>query len=512
MLGALGWLASGGQRAAAKPSDPGPPAVLLVSIALGPTSTLTGLQAFLEEVKPGTGAQLTDAAVRQGLAKAAGVSSLDGLDPASRIYVLIAADSPEIALVAKVADSAKLLASAGAVGVMTRGPWAAIGPKPLLDRIGPYALTSIVAQPVPPAPTATVYLPHVLSRYAPQLRAMRGQMIASTAGTNPTMVRLVNDYVDGLAALGDDAAQLVVTLEVSPSTAWLDFALKPRAGSRLAAFAALQQPSSYALLARLPAAATAPAILLAGHLALGPYRDSLLAMTAMFYAPDASKEVLASLEIAHRAMTGEIALAADIARPGGLSFTQFYGVTDPGGASQALAAILEQFKTARTIAMSDSTMTIRANSDTTQYDGVALRSYDATLDYSTATPAKRQALETMNPSGTHRVQLAAFDKLFMLVTAKDGLAVAKRTIDAARGNAAHLAPGSATDALLATSRAHKDSLAMTIDVGAIGRLASNNQLGVAPVMMSLGFADRRAHIGLAIPAASARALMHVANP
>jgi len=31
-------------------------------------------------------------------------------------------------------------------------------------------------------------------------------------------------------------------------------------------------------------------------------------------------------------------------------------------------------------------------------------------------------------------------------------------------------------------------------------------------MMSLGFADRSAHIGVAVPATTARALMHAANP
>jgi len=484
----------------------------MASIALPPASTLSGLQAFLEDVRPGAGAQLTDAALRAGLAKAAGVSSLDGLDPASWIYVLVAADSPEIALVGKVADSAKLLTSAGALRVMSRGTWAAIGPKPLLERVGPYALTSIVSQPVPAAPSATVYLPHVLTRYGAELHALRGQMLAGAAGGNPMMVRFVNDYVDGLASLGNDSARLVVTLDVSPSTAGLDFALAPRPGSRFAAFAAQQRPSDYALLHQLPAAATPPMILLAGHLELGPYRDSLLAMMTTFYAPDTSKDVLAAFEIARRAMTGDIAGTADLAPPGGLAVTQLYGVSDTGGASQAVSAILDQFKTARTIALPDSTTTIVANPDATLYDGVALRSYDATLDHSTAAPARRQALEMMNPSGTHRTQLAAFDERFMLVMAKDGLAVAKRTIDAARGNGPQLAPGTATGALLASSRAHKDSLVMTIDVGAIGRLVTGSQLGVLPVMMSLGFADRSAHIGVAVPATTARALMHAANP
>ncbi|HEX4421824.1 MAG TPA: hypothetical protein VH165_28125, partial [Kofleriaceae bacterium] len=70
-------------RAEATPTPnpvPNPPADLLVSVALGPTTTLRGLQAYLEAIKPGTGAVLTEQLVRHQLAEAAGVGSLDGLD------------------------------------------------------------------------------------------------------------------------------------------------------------------------------------------------------------------------------------------------------------------------------------------------------------------------------------------------------------------------------------------------------------------------------------------------
>lgn len=508
----LGALVGGSASAVAKPADPGPPANLMVSVAIGPASTLAGLRAFVDAVKPGTSAQLTDAMIRDELAKAAGVTSLDGLDPAGWTYVLIAGDSHEVALLGKVADPAKLLNSAGAMHMMTKDGWAAIGPKPLLERIGPYAFAVIATQPTPTVPTATVYLPHVLTRFATELHAARTQAQTGPMAANPMMRQMMDSYIDGLSSLANDTEALVVRLETSPSLAWLDFALTPRRGSRLAAFIAQQHATDYALLGQLPAAPVTPALLLAGHLELGPYRDGILGLMAAMYASDAAKALVPVFEAARKAMSGDIAMSADFTQPGGMTFTQLYGATDATAAGQALGAMLAQFKTPRTLALPDATTTIVATPGSTSYDGVTLRSYDATTDYSKAAPNKRQLLESMNPSGPHRAHLAAFDKVFMMVMAKDGLAVAKRTIDAARGKAAHLELGSATETLLAASRAHKDSVAMTLDIGAIAKLTKAADLGVLPVMMSLGFADRNAHIGMAVPLTTARSLMHAGNP
>src|SRR3954470_19767383 len=75
---------------AAKPKDSAPPAELLASITIGPPGSLQGLKAFIDAVKPGASAPLTDAELAQGIASAAGMTSLDGFDPASGTYLLLA--------------------------------------------------------------------------------------------------------------------------------------------------------------------------------------------------------------------------------------------------------------------------------------------------------------------------------------------------------------------------------------------------------------------------------------
>lgn len=506
-------LATACTHADAKARANQPPAELLVSVAMGPATTLRNLQAYVEAIKPGAGAALTDQVVRRGLAEMIGASSLDGLDPASWMYVLVANldDAPAFALVGKVSDLKALSNTVGSAHVMIKGDWVAIGGKPLLDRIGAYALSVIATQPAPKAPNATVYLPQVLARYKPQLEAFHTQMLASMSQNGPGRVQtFMTSYVDGLASLVADSEKLVVTLEATPELASFDFALVPRARSRLAAFAALQRTTDYALLDRLPV--TTPSMLIGGHLVLGPYRDGMLTAIAAIYGPDTSKELLAAMDMIRKAMTGEFAGAVRIVPGTGMTFTQLYGTADTAAAGKALTSMLELFKAGRTIEMGYMSTTLKANPDPEAYDGVTLRSYDTTYDLSKAPAAQRRAMEAMLPAGAHRAELATFDELTMVVIAPDSLAEAKRSIDAARGKLPHFAAGQIVSELIAASRARKDSLVAMLDLGWMLGMITGAKVADLPMLMSLGFADQNAHIGIALPAATLRGAMRIARP
>jgi len=498
--------------AKAKP-DP-PPAELLASVAIGPVTTLRNLQAYVEAIQPGAGGILTDQAVRHGLAEMVGASSLDGLDPTSWVYVLVAStsDVPAVALLGKVADARTLATSAGSTHVMIKGRWAVLGSKPLLERIGSYALAAIATQPAPAAPAVTVYLPHILARYKAEIAAFRTQMAAGFAQSAAgPMGQWMTSYFEGLGSVGADIAQLVVSLEATPDLGTLDFALTPAPKSRLAAFVTLQRPTDYALLDRLPA--TTPSLLLGGHLEAGPYRDGGVAMMAAMFGPGPAKDLLAAMDAFRKAMTGDIAMAMRILPGTGMAFTQLYGLSDPRAADRAVVSMLELFKAGRTLDVTNLSTTIKANPGSTSYDGVTLRSYDTTIDLSKVPPAQRTAMERMSPGGVQRSHLAAFDALGLLVAAPDSLAETQRSIDAARGKAAHFVPGAVLGDLLAASRARKDSLAMMLDLGAViaaatGRTAAASQ----PLVVSFGFTDRKAHLRVALPAATIRAAVNAARP
>ena len=487
-----------------------PPTELLVSVAIGPVTTLRNLQAYAEAIKPGAGAALTDQVVRRGVAEAVGAKSLDGLDPASWMYLLVASTSgpPAVALLGKVADARALEAAAGADRVATRGSWAVIGDRPVLDHIGAYALSTIAAQPAPKAPGATVYLPQVLAHYKPQIEAFRAQMAATSAQLGPgPMGKLMVSYVDGLTSMAGDTERLTVTLDATPELAALDLALLPRPGSRLAAFVALQRPSDFGLFARLPA--TTPTALFGGHMELGPYHDGLLAAMAALYIPEASQDLLAAMEVIRKVMTGEIALAMQMGRTTGLAFTQIYAVTSAATADKGLARILALFKAARTLQMANISTTIQANPGTATHEGVVLRSYDTTSDFSKIPADQRKAMAAFMPDGVQHVQMGTFDGLAMIVAAPDSLAEAGRSIDAARGKAAHFVASPDVDRLLAAVRARKDSIAMMLDLGGVLATITGGPATSQPAMISFGAADHSAHLRIAVPAATVRALSAV---
>jgi hypothetical protein len=423
------------------------------------------------------------------------------------MYLLVAGTSgtPAVALLGKVADAKALAAAAGADRLVTRGGWAVIGDRPVLDHIGAYALSAIAAQPTPKAPNATVYMPQVLAHYQPQIEAFRTQIAASFAQLGPgPMGKLMASYLDGLESMASDTERLIVTLDTTPDMASLDLALLPRPGSRLAAFIGLQRPSDFGLLARLPA--TTPTVLFGGHLELGPYHDGLLAAMAMLYIPDASHDLLAAMEMIRKVMTGEIALAMQIGRGTGLAFTQLYGVTNAAAADKALAGILALFKVGRTIQLANMSTTIQANPGTSSHDGVVLRSYDTTSDLSKIPADQRKAMAAVMPDGVQHVQMATFDGLSMIVAAPDSLAEAGRAIDAARGKAGHFVASADVERLLAAVRARKDSIAMMIDFGGVLAMLTGASAQPQPAMISFGTADRSAHLRIALPAATVRAL------
>jgi hypothetical protein len=492
--------------AEAKPKADRAPADLMVSVALGPAATLRGMQAYIESIEPGAGAQLTDQVMRSGLAQAIGASSLDGVDPAAWLHVLVA-DGKNLALLAKVADAKVLTTSARANHVMVAGEWAVIGPRPLVQKIGPYALTTIATQPPPTAPTATIYVSHVLARYKAPLDQFRRQLASGMAqagagGVGP----LFEAYYDGLMSAVRDTERLIVTFDATAALASIDLALVPRPGSRLARFVAAQQPSDYALLDKLPAGNAT--FLLGGRFETGPYRDGMLDLMAAMYGTSSGADLRAALGAVFKATTGEVAMAMSMPMsPGaGLAMTQLFGLADPAAADKAIVRALDLFKAGRTMSIAGISTTTKSHPATTVHDGVTLRRYDTTHDVSKAPAAQRAAMEAMVKGMAASARIATFDSLGLIAVAPDSAAEAHRMIDAARGKGSRFIATPATADLIAGSRSRKDSMVIVLDLGALVSAMTGGKVGVQPVVMSIGFADRNAHFRVAAPAASVRAI------
>jgi hypothetical protein len=498
-------------RAHAAPKPVEPPPELLATIAIGPASTLRPLEAYVNAVQPGAGALINDQMVRRGLAEILGAHALDGLDPSAWTYVLVSmiGGTPSFAVVGKVASAKAFAQIAAPLTTQTKGGYGVVSSKPILDKLAGYALSMIATQAAPRVPTATIYLPRVLAQFKPQLAAFKDQMVATLAASGGGMTQLMQSYVDALGALGDDTDRIVITLETTAQIAWLDFALVPRPATRLASFAALQRASDYAMLDRLPA--TSASIVLAGHLEMGPYRAGFLDVMSAMWGSQSSKDLNAKFEAVAKALTGDLAMAMSFTPGKGMAFTQLYGTADVPAADKAMVALLDLFKTGRTMQMGKASSTITASPTTTQAHGVALRSYDTTMDLSKMTPDERRGAAAMSPTGSQRAYVGTFDKLTMVVVAPDSLEAAGRAIDAARGKSPHFVAGPAIATLLDDARGHKDSLASVIDFGPFLAIAGL-QASDLTFLMSLGFADKNVHIRFALPSATLAAATKLSKP
>lgn len=508
-------------KAPAKPAKPvatapakiaagDPPAELLAVVDLAPLSSMRGLQAYLDAVKPGTSAMLNDQLVRRALAEIVEVPDLDGIDTRAGQHILVVDrdGKPAAALVAKASDAKRLNKAAGADRVITKNGWVVVGARAVIEPLAPYAFSTVAAQPVPTTFATTVYLPAVLARYQAQLSAAHAQIaksFATGAEQAGAMGALANSYVDAAASLAADTDRVVITFDATAALGDLDFAFVPKAGTKLAAFIAAQRPSDFALLDRLPSGT--PSFVGAGHLETGPYHEAFVSMLAIMYGNAAGAELARAIDAFRAAITGEVAFTGALGS--GLQMTQIYASTDGKAADAGLLNMLAPFKTARTTTMGQVGMTMKANPTAETYGGVALRSYDTTYDLKRLDPAQRTAMATMIPaSGTQRAYVAAFDGLVSIVVAPDGLVQAKRVIDAARNKGDRFQPAPAIAGLLAAARARKDSLVMAMDMAKLMASIQPMLAGYsAPFAFVLGTADQRAHMRLSVPVDSVRALV-----
>lgn len=480
-----------------------PPATLIGTVTLGPPTSLDGVRAFANAVQPGAGAAVSQQMIDMQGARMVGASSLEGLDASSPEYFLIVADKPiSIAVIGKIADDKLLTADTASTTVSRKGGWAVIGAKSAVAKVGPWALANLPSQPAPTAITATIYVPTLLARYKAELTKARADMSAQIkTSPNPEMMQ---SFFDGFFGALAETAEVRVTVDASAADAALDVALVPRAGSRLGKFIATQHPSDYALLADLP---DDPAMIVAaGHLENGPYRAGMLELMSEMYAHGLPKDLIASIDAIMKASTADMAMSMRFAPGKGMAMAQVFGLADKKAADAAFAKVFAAIGKSRTFSSMGFTATLTANPTPVDHDGVTLRSYDTTYDFSKAPADQRATMQAMLGAGGLRTVYATFDTLGVSVLAPDGEAMAGRTIDAARGKGRHYAPSKEIGDLLTASRDRKESFAAVLDFASFASvmgMPSTTKLSGA-LLISAGFADQNAHLRFTLTASAAK--------
>lgn len=484
-------------RAAAAQARVDPPQELLVVVAVGPDQTLDGLRAFVNQVRPGMGQMLSRATIRTEAAPIVTAGSLDGLDDRAPIYLLVVDGGAALkgaAIAGKIRDDGKLAIGAVPAHLVKKSGWAVIGPKAIADKVAPFAFGTLAGQRAPTAPMATVYTHNLLDRYGAEIEQGWKQAFAAMPSTG-AFANMMQSYFEGLMSALADSNRVVLTLEPTKDVITLDMAMVPTPGTRLAKFTAVQQPSDYGLVGKLPAAAQMP-VVAAGHLDGGPYRAGLLEMMAQMYGSGGGKNVASSIGALLQASSGEFAMGM-MGTMQALETAQVFGLTDPKAADRAIAQMIDGLGTGVTTDMMGIKMTMKAGKPVT-HAGIALRGYDTTYDFSKAPPASRQTFEKTLPKGPMTTLIGLVDRLGVAGVSPRGGGTTFAAIDAVRGSGKRYVPPREIAAFFAASRARKESVAAAMDMRALGTPFAG------AILMSLGFADKNLHIRIGVPVSVAR--------
>lgn len=486
----------------AKPAAPAPrPDALVVDFSRPTAAADDGLRAFATAVNPTAGMLLDDEMVLHAAVDGTGFSGLDALDRAAPVHLLVVegGSGEGVVLVAKVKDAKQLAANKGSAAVETRHGWAVIGKAADVHAVAAYALSKLAGAPVPPQPTAIVYLPRLLAAHAAELAAARAQMTAAP-GMSGDMTLFLDGYIDGLSSIAHDTDELRLTIDATAERAVLDAAFSPHPGSRLAAFVAAQHASDFHLLGALP---EQPAgVLFAGHVALGPYHAGVVDVLVRLYHA-AGIDLGTSFAALAGALDGEVAAVGQLQPGAGMAMTQVAGLSDRAAAESALADLHAALASGAKLDLGAIQATYKAL-PATDHDGVRLLPFDTTYDASRAPPSMRAGLAITAPRGVQHTVLGIVDKQLIVSMSTDPQ-VAGRAVDVVHGKAPALALPPPIAALVASARARKDNAVMVFDLGAMmamyGRAAST-----APISLALGSEHGALHLQVEVPAGSIQSL------
>jgi hypothetical protein len=508
----------------ASESDPPPsasePEAVVVTVSIPSLGTaLVDLRNYVNAIKPGGGIMLSDGLIASGLARVAGAGSLDGLDLAGPVHLIVLDNPTRAVVVGKAKDRGALDKGRGAAHLVVRDGWALVGPKDAVELIAGWVVAGLVTARSASDVEATVRVDRLMTRHAAAVTEMRQQAISQVSLTDPGGAQMITEYMNGLFALAGDSARVVASFGVEGETADLDIALVPRPSSPLAGFVAAQKPGDFSLLGSLPADAP-NGMLMAGHVELGPYRASALALFVrmMNFGDDTATFLDAFTQLANLA-SGDFAAGFTMGAAGS-SMVEILPVSDAAAAARAVGKVTASTAGGKQVTAMGFRMTHTGHPDVASYDGAPIHGMTTTVDLDSVPPLQRDMFARMYGNGG-QVMHIAFPPGALLAVIGD-LERCKHAIDARAGKAERLRLSDDTAAQFQAARSRKDSVAFVIDVVSLVRGLRSAVTPADPsqpppiaapgLALSLGFADRSAHLHLTLLADTLRAAASLAAP
>lgn len=502
-----------------------PPEAVVATVSTASLAAAAGgLRAYADAIRPGASAVMGDGMFASGLARAAGAGSLDGLDLAGPVHLVVLDDPTRVVVVGKAADRGALEKARGEAHLVVRDGWALVGPKDAIDAIAGWVVPGLVGARPASSVEATVHVDRLMTRHAAAVTEMREAVSRQMAAADPSGGAVMVEYMTALFNLAGDSARLTAAFAIDQGRADLDIALVPRAGSALAGFVAAQKPSDFSALESLPAAAPLD-MLMAGRLVLGPYRKGALAMfSRMMNVGDGEVFTRLFTTLADLA-TGDVA-AAFAVTPGGVTMVELIPVSDAAAAEKAVREVALATAGGTQVDAMGIRLTHTGRADLARHGGSVIHGVTTTVDLASVPPMQRDLLARMYGDGGQKMHLA-FPPGALVASIGD-LALCQQAIDARAGTAPRLRLTPHLTAAFQAARARRDSILFVMDLAALfasfrasispgtpGAPGAPPPPPAAPapgLAMSLGFADRAAHLHITLAAETVRAVTTLAAP
>jgi hypothetical protein len=251
------------------------PAAVLATLSLGdPVGQLTAVSGFVDGVQPGMGAMVNINGLLPMLAGAVGAPGIDGVATDKPMWI-VALDAKKsggsAVLVFAVGDEAKLKGSvSGSAELIIHKGYAAVGTRTSLQIAAPWALSSLTARPPRKELTLLVQVQRFMVGYGAEIEQGLKAGMGQGQGTLSAMRQI---------------ERFEASLLPSPTSMSVQASIQPIASSKLAQFAAAQQPTDYAFAGRLGKGPWP--VLAAGRIDLTPMRQFFVAIATQSGGPAA---------------------------------------------------------------------------------------------------------------------------------------------------------------------------------------------------------------------------------
>lgn len=500
------------------PNEPAPqPDELIATLGVAsPAGFLAEVGTFLDAVSPGMGEAVGGVTVEEMTREVTGLA-LAGVDDSKPLWILAVAprDSPSsspLFVVAAVKDRAAFDAAAASRGLVTahHGGYGAVGARPAMTIAAPFALSSLVREPAPESPTATIFVARSMERFGAQIRAVVASAAQELEAAGDPQAASMKQMVDSFLALVEQTDIATVSLDLA-GAASLSIGVAPKQGSAAAQLFARQPQARFDGIGSYAGAEMSMAANLdwpSFHELFAPFMEA----GNQVYGAETQAAMRELYDSTYGLIHGETGMGMSFDE-GRMSISGYWGVSDPAQAERKLRRALRALGAVK----SPEGPIFRVSARPTAFRHRRARVGSMTMAPRKNAPREQlEAAEKVWGGGAVSSFYAVVGSSYLMTMGSGSKQAMRAAIERARTEPAEPAPLPAhLDGAVATARAHKESFLMLMDVASVLAAVQNSApppSRLEPLAIGVGFADGRLSVRFALPVAQARQLASQGSP